>query len=488
MRSSLDGWFRPINESNALFMRREMWDVLQGADERFDMPGGGLLNLDLLRRALELPAAELVVLLGEGTFHQLHGGIATSASMDELDVRLAAWKAQYQQIRGVSWAAPSPRGRTYVGVLPTPALTHFLRAAMVPSTREGPLGRGFDHATWSLSPPVLPGSTRDASLVKLAHGEFAAGRNPGAAAVSRLARRLAPDEPEPQRLSSIVSPWLRSAPPGADGPADVHAALGDAYALIGDRDAAIAEYEAALGIDGEMVRAHLGLSKARLPGVPYGTWLTRFHELLRPAVYLEVGVATGRTIALAQPPTIAIGVDPVPTLVVPVTAETHIFAEPSDAFFAERRLHRMLGDRPIDFAFVDGLHTFEQALRDFINLEACSTNTSIIAFHDTLPLDEPTQRRERATQFWTGDVWKVVLCLRKYRPELVVLTIATPPSGLTVVANLDPGSSVLRDAYDQIVERYIEAPFSTIEASMEADLCTVPNDWGLVRAWLRPEV
>ena len=212
----------------------------------------------------------------------------------------------------------------------------------------------------------MPDSTRVANLVKLAHGELAAARNPAAAAVSRLARSLAPEEPEPQRLSSIVSSWLRSAPPGADGPEDVHVALGDAYALLGDPDAAIAEYEAALGIDGGLVRAHLGLSKARLPGVPYGTWLSRFHELLRPAVYLEVGVATGRTIALAQPPTIAIGIDPVPTLVVPVTAETHIFAEPSDAFFDERRLHRMLGDRRVDFAFVDGLHTFEQALRDFI--------------------------------------------------------------------------------------------------------------------------
>ena len=106
---------------------------------------------------------------------------------------------------------------------------------------------------------------------------------------------------------------------------------------------------------------------------------------------------------------------------------------------------------------------------------------------NSLPLDEPTQRRERVTQFWTGDVWKVVVCLRRYRPELVIFTIATPPSGLTVVTNLDPGSSVLRDAYDRIVERYRDAPFSTIEASMEADLCVVSNDWDLVQARLRAQ-
>jgi len=280
--------------------------------------------------------------------------------------------------------------------------------------------------------------------------------------------------------------WQRP-PSEAQRQADTHVASGDAYALSGYRDAALAEYRTALSIDQGSVRAHLGMAAAKLPGVPYGTWLTRFHELLRPDVYLEIGVASGRTIALARPPTIAIGVDPLPTLVEPVSAQTHIFPEPSDTFFAERRLHGVIRDRPFDLAFVDGLHTFEQALRDFINLETCSASRSVIVFHDTLPLDEPTQRRERVTQFWTGDVWKVVVCLRRYRPELVIFTIATPPSGLTVVTNLDPGSSGLRDAYDRIVERYRDAPFSTIEASMEADLCVVSNDWDLVQARLRAQ-
>ena len=32
-------------------MRRELWDEIGGMDERFQLPGGGLVNLDLFSRA-----------------------------------------------------------------------------------------------------------------------------------------------------------------------------------------------------------------------------------------------------------------------------------------------------------------------------------------------------------------------------------------------------------------------------------------------------
>ena len=92
--SSTDGWFAPISESNALFLHRSTWDALEGVDERFDAPGGGLLNLDTYRRALELPGSELVILLGEGTFHQVHGGMATNADFQLFSKALADWKVR----------------------------------------------------------------------------------------------------------------------------------------------------------------------------------------------------------------------------------------------------------------------------------------------------------------------------------------------------------------------------------------------------------
>ena len=94
--SSANGWFRPINESNALFLRREAWDALQGFDQRFVAPGGGYANLDLLERAVHLPGATVVTVLGEGTFHQVHGGVATNATEDMTVV----FNAEYRSIRG----------------------------------------------------------------------------------------------------------------------------------------------------------------------------------------------------------------------------------------------------------------------------------------------------------------------------------------------------------------------------------------------------
>lgn len=95
--SSSKGWFSPIAESNALIMPRILWDELHGFDEHFSTPGGGLVNLDTYRRACELPDSELIVLLGEGSFHQVHGGIATNQSRPE-----ATWEVfhnEYEKIR-----------------------------------------------------------------------------------------------------------------------------------------------------------------------------------------------------------------------------------------------------------------------------------------------------------------------------------------------------------------------------------------------------
>jgi hypothetical protein len=117
--SSRRGWFGPIGESNALFMPRPMWDELGGLDERFELPGGGLVNHDLYARACALPRARLIILLGEGTFHQIHGGASTSRRVSREEAF-----ADYEAIRGTVYEPPSPRP-LYVGRVPDAALKHL---------------------------------------------------------------------------------------------------------------------------------------------------------------------------------------------------------------------------------------------------------------------------------------------------------------------------------------------------------------------------
>jgi hypothetical protein len=121
--SSSRGWFAPLGESNALFMGAEAWRALGGLDERFVLPGGGLANHDFFRRACELEGAQLVVLLGEGTFHQIHGGAATSGRVE--------WDQmhdEYVALRGRPWTPPGNE-RLYLGTVPRPALPHVEHAA-----------------------------------------------------------------------------------------------------------------------------------------------------------------------------------------------------------------------------------------------------------------------------------------------------------------------------------------------------------------------
>ena len=103
--SSAQGWFQPISETNALFLRRPMWQELGGFDERFVSPGGGLVNLDTYVRACELPGSQLVILLGEGSFHQVHDGVATNARTSPFE----SFHAEYVRLRGKPFAQPTAR-------------------------------------------------------------------------------------------------------------------------------------------------------------------------------------------------------------------------------------------------------------------------------------------------------------------------------------------------------------------------------------------
>lgn len=267
-----------------------------------------------------------------------------------------------------------------------------------------------------------------------------------------------------------------------ESPAAAWVAQAEAHLAHERREAAIAACLEALDLEPNCLAAHVCMARAKLPGEDFLAHLRHFHETLRPRTYLEIGVDAGRTLCLARPPTVAIGVDPAQKDGGTFDAQTKLFRLESDAFFAQRDVAAEFGHCAIDLAFVDGLHLFEQALKDFLHVERHARKESVVLFHDCLPLTPETARRERATGFWTGDVWKIVPILRRFRGDLTAFVIPTYPTGLLVVTDLDPSSRVLEERFDAIVEEFRPRPWSEEERSR---FPLVPNDWNAVRTRIR---
>ena len=124
------------------------------------------------------------------------------------------------------------------------------------------------------------------------------------------------------------------------------------------------------------------------PQEPYFDLLDRVHQHLLPRTYVEIGVSTARSLTLSLPGTVTIGIDPVPRVAFPLNRQTQVFAQTSDDFFASHQLDVLFDGVPLDLAFIDGMHNFEYALRDFINLEAAAHPDTTILIHDCMPTDE----------------------------------------------------------------------------------------------------
>lgn len=202
-------------------------------------------------------------------------------------------------------------------------------------------------------------------------------------------------------------------------------------------------------------------------GAEYVDCLSKLHAALEPARYLEIGVWKGKSLARARAASIA--VDPnfqQPEFdVLSGKPECHFFQCESDGFFARHDPVAILGG-PVDLAFLDGMHRFEFLLRDFANTERVCHPRSVIVLHDCLPVDPRITNRDQAEQFraeavvpgwWAGDVWKLPVLLKRHRPDLTMIAFDAPPTGLILIARLDPASRSLNERYAAMVESMMTA-------------------------------
>ncbi len=106
-------------ECSWLALPRARFTERGGYDEAFQSPGGGLVNHDFLQRLCNPNDLTPVQLLGEGTFHQIHGGAMTGE--DDAARMMALFKAEYSALRGCSFVPAVVPDPVYLGRLPAPA-------------------------------------------------------------------------------------------------------------------------------------------------------------------------------------------------------------------------------------------------------------------------------------------------------------------------------------------------------------------------------
>ncbi len=154
-------------------------------------------------------------------------------------------------------------------------------------------------------------------------------------------------------------------------------------------------------------------------------------------VYLEIGVSRGQAFQRISAD-VKIAVDPAFRL----TERTRELANAkgrvveyfeitSDAFFDREKA--LLEQHPVDVALIDGLHTYEQVVRDVENTVRYLKDDGVIFLHDCNPPFELAGRRAESWDefmaqqsgplkigIWNGDVWKAIVELRSTRPDLLV--------------------------------------------------------------------
>ncbi|KQT46816.1 hypothetical protein ASG52_14040 [Methylobacterium sp. Leaf456] len=164
--------------------------------------------------------------------------------------------------------------------------------------------------------------------------------------------------------------------------------------------------------------------------------INRFVSLFDQPRYLEVGVEEGLTFKEIEADW-RIGVVPHPHFEDDsfLGENFQIFRMPSDQYFADAVEIGL----PFDVAFIDGLHTAEQTLRDFTNVLNFTKNDAVILIDDirpanwveALPLDLWVKVRplaEGTYTGWTGDVFKLLYLIETFFPSIELRIPAEDPN------------------------------------------------------------
>ena len=238
---------------------------------------------------------------------------------------------------------------------------------------------------------------------------------------------------------------------------------GNSLKACGDLDKANECYHEALKINKHSLidqgsEENLGFNTFRkAQGINYLTVLKKLHER-KYECYFEIGSRTGSSLELSQSP--SVGIDPYFQLKGNIVGKKDfclLFQEKSDQFF-EKSLNKF-PEIKCELGFIDGMHLFEYALKDFINLNKISSLDPVFLFHDPMPwsYEMVTRNFESLPQNadWVGDIWKLITIFIELGMKDQVSVLTAAPSGLLAVVNPDQEAIFqLEKNFDDIVHRW----------------------------------
>jgi hypothetical protein len=166
-----------------------------------------------------------------------------------------------------------------------------------------------------------------------------------------------------------------------------------------------------------------------------------FLSLYDSPTYLEIGVSKGMTfheVVAAR----KVAVDPRFRFKVAETEGVEYHEVSSDTYFGE------IADpaEHFDVIYLDGLHTFEQTLRDFINALAFLSPAGVVVIDDVYPVSYVASLRDIeehravkrelgvASGAWMGDVYRLVFLIDTFFQQFTHRTVADNHGQLVVWA------------------------------------------------------
>lgn len=186
--------------------------------------------------------------------------------------------------------------------------------------------------------------------------------------------------------------------------------------------------------------------------------------------YLEIGVQTGFCLFKIKADK-KLAVDPQFKIKITKKIKAYLknssnfnnefFELTSDDFFEQKAAYiNAIGG--LDVVFIDGLHLYQQVLKDIKNSLNHLNEGGIILLHDCSPLSATAALRGMSSEevlatnppdwmgIWNGDVWKAIVLMRLERPDLQI-AVFDCDHGIGMIKKGKPEGKLLY-TYEQVEE------------------------------------